>query len=498
LSIRWRLTLLNALIMGAILLVVGFFLFFLLRGALLSGVKDTAKNRAVELAQDVEEESGQGLLLDEGDAEELALDGVFAVVRDAEGHVLDQTLELESDEGASDTIWREALESGQPTGGTAELSRGGVSDYVYAVPVSPAHGSARVVEAGKSYESAEEAIGTLTSVLVGGALVAFLLSACGAYLLARAALYPVEAVVDSAREITEGDLSKRLPIAHKGDEIGRLTTTINGLLARLEEAFARLETAFGRLTETLARQRRFTADASHELRTPLTSISGYAQLLEEGGLDDPKVASESVAAIRRESEHMRELVETLLALARRDEDASLDREFCDLGAVAEEAVESARAVAKDTVAVGYAASERPIVVLSDRGQIRQAVSILLDNAVKYTPNGGRVGVAVHESDEWAKIEVSDTGIGISEDQLPLVFERFHQADEARASGGAGLGLAIARQIAEAHGGRIEAKSSLGEGSTFTLLLPRKHPISSVGSDLDLRTSGPGGSAGATS
>jgi signal transduction histidine kinase len=221
-------------------------------------------------------------------------------------------------------------------------------------------------------------------------------------------------------------------------------------------------------------------------------------VLEEGGFDNPKVASESVAAIRRESEHMRELVETLLALARRDEDASLDREFCDLGAVAEEAVESARAVAKDTVAVGYAASERPIVVLSDRGQIRQAVSILLDNAVKYTPNGGRVGVAVHESDEWAKIEVSDTGIGISEDQLPLVFERFHQADEARASGGTGLGLAIARQIAEAHGGRIEAKSSLGEGSTFTLLLPRKHPISSVGSDLDLRTSGPGGSAGATS
>jgi two-component system OmpR family sensor kinase len=497
LSIRWRLTLLNALIMVAILLVVGFFLFFLLRGALLSGVKDTAKNRAVELAKDVEEESGQDLLFDEGDAEELALDGVFAVVRDAEGRVLDQTVELESDEGANDTIWREALESGQPTGGAVQLSRGDVSDYVYAVPVSPAHGSARVVEAGKSYDAAEEVIGTLTSVLVGGALVAFLLSACGAYLLARAALSPVDAVVESAREITEGDLSKRLPVAHKGDEIGRLTTTINGLLARLEEAFARLEAALARLKEALARQRRFTADASHELRTPLTSISGYAQLLEEGGLSDPRVAGESVAAIRRETEHMRELVETLLALARGDEDASLDPEFCDLGAVAEEAVESARAVAKDKVAIWYAPPERPIVVFFDRGRVRQAVSILLDNAVKYTPNGGRVAVAVHQSEEWAKVEVSDSGIGIPEDQLPLVFERFHQADEARASGGAGLGLAIARQIAEAHGGRIEAKSSLGEGSAFTLLLPRKHP-SSMASDLDQRTSGPGGSAGEAS
>ena len=107
---------------------------------------------------------------------------------------------------------------------------------------------------------------------------------------------------------------------------------------------------------------------------------------------------------------------------------------------------------------------------------------------------GRVAVSMHESGEWVRIEVSDTGIGIPEDQLPLVFERFHQADEARASGGAGLGLAIARQLAEAHGGTIEAKSSLGKGSTFTLLLPRKPPTS-VGSDLDLQINGPGGSTG---
>jgi signal transduction histidine kinase len=475
--------------MGAILLVVGFFIFFLLRGALLSGVKDTAKSRAVEVARDVEGEALGEDYLNEEDAKDLLRDGVFAVVRDAEGHVLAQTVELESNEGASDPIWREALESGQPTGGAAELSRGDISDYVYAVPVSPPYGSARVVEAGKSYEYAEDAIGTLTDVLVGGALVAFLLSVCGAYLLARAALSPVEAVVDSAREITEGDLSKRLPVAHKGDEIGRLATTINGLLARLEGAFARLE-------EALTRQRRFTADASHELRTPLTSVSGYAQLLEEGSLKDPQAVRESAAAIKRQSKYMRELVETLLALARGDEGAPLDPGFCDLRAVAEEAVEPARAAAKDKVAIGYPPPERPVVVFCDGDRVRQAVSILLDNAVKYTPKGGRVAVAVREGEEWAKIEVSDTGTGIPEDQLPLVFERFHRADEARASGGAGLGLAIARQIAEAHDGRIEAKSSLGEGSTFTLLLPKKHSTS-AGSDLDPQTNCPGGSVGET-
>src|SRR5215217_9433515 len=201
--------------MGCILLVVGFFLFFLLRGALLSGVKDTAKNRAVEVAQDVEEEDPGEDPLDEGDAEELALDGVFAIVRDAEGRVLAQTVDLESDEGTSDTVWREALESGQPTGGAAELSQGEASDYIYAVPVSPSYGSARVVEVGKSYRYAEETIGTLTDVLVGSALAALLLAVCGAFLLARAALSPVEAMVGSADEITEGDLSKRLPVAHK-------------------------------------------------------------------------------------------------------------------------------------------------------------------------------------------------------------------------------------------------------------------------------------------
>jgi two-component system, OmpR family, sensor kinase len=477
------------LVMGAILLVVGLFLMFLLRNALLSGVTDSAESRAVEIAKDVEEEPEEDLL-DEEEAEELALQNVFALVRDADGRILAQTVELESGELASDPVWREALESGQPTGGTAELIEQDVSDYVYAVPVSPSYGPARVVEAGKPYKYAEQAIQNLTSVLIASAFVAFLLSGCGAYLLARAALSPVEAVVDSAREITESDLSKRLPVVHEGDEIGRLTTTINSLLARLEEAFARRE-------EVLARQRRFTADASHELRTPLTSVSGYAQLLEEGGLADPKVVRESVVAIRRESDDMRKLVEALLALARGDEDVALDPEFCDLGATAEEAVGSARVTAKDKVAIGCTPPKRPVIVFCDRGCVRQAISILLDNAVKYTPQGGRVEVAVRESEEWAKIEVSDTGIGISEDQLTLVFERFHRADEARTSGGAGLGLAIAHQIAEAHGGRIEAKSSLREGSTFSLLLPRKHPPT-ASSDLDTWTDRRGGSVGETS
>ena len=458
--IRWRLTLFNALIIGAILLALGLSLLLLLREALLSGVEDTVRSRAVAAARALE--SKEDPLSD--DVDQLTADGVFLIVRDARGRVLDQTTSFSTYEETSDDVWKRALASGNPAGGTAELTSED-SDYVYAVPVCPPAGPARVVEAGKSYDSVEDALEAFTTVLVVGGLLAFLLSVGGAYLLARAALSPVEAVVSSAREMTEGDLSRRLPVSHSKDEIGRLTTTINALLARLEAAFARREQA-------LSRQRRFAADASHELRTPLTSISGYAQMLEEWGLRDPQTAREGVAAIRQESERMRRLVEDLLALTRGDEGAPLEIEDHDLAGVAEEAAQTA---AGEKMAVEYLPAKHLVNASFDRDRIRQVASILLDNAVKYTAEGGKVTVRVRETNGWAELEVSDTGVGIPEDQLPLIFERFYRADPSRTAGGAGLGLSIARQIAEAHGGTIEVESTPGEGSTFTLLLPKKLP-----------------------
>jgi len=466
LPIRWRLTLFNALIIGAILLALGLSLYLLLREALLSGAEDTVRSRAVAAARALE--SGEDPLKDD-DVEQLTADGVFIIVRDARGRVLDRTTDFSTEEEPRDPVWERALASGNPEGGTAELSSQ-EPDYVYAVPVNPPAGPVRVVEAGKSYEPVEATLETFATVLAIGGLLAFLLSVGGAYLLARAALSPVEAVVSSAREMTEGDLSRRLPVAHPRDEIGRLATTINGLLARLEAAFARRE-------EALSRQRRFAADASHELRTPLTSIAGYAQMLEEWGLGDPRTTREGVAAIRQESERMQRLVEGLLALTRGDEGAPLEIEHHDLAAVAEEAVQTARSAAGEKIALSYLPPEQPVNAPFDRNRIRQVISILLDNALKYTPEGGKVTVTVRETNGWAALEVSDMGVGIPEDQLPLIFERFYRADKARASSGAGLGLSIARQIAEAHGGRIEVESTPGEGSKFTLLLPKDHPAS---------------------
>ena len=470
-SIRWRLTLFIALVIGGILLALGAALFFLLRETLLSSVEDTARNRAFAAARELT--SGEGLdredgrlALDDGLVDGLTLDGVFIIVRDSRGDIITQTVQLPESREVRNEPWRRALESGKPAHGTFELSEED-RQYVYAVPVKPPAGPARLVEAGKSYKLAQENVETMALVLASGFAVAFLLSVVGAYLLAHAALSPVNAVVTAARRITEGDLSKRLPVANPKDEIGRLATTINGLLSRLEAAFARRQ-------EALERQRRFAADASHELRSPLTSISGHARMLVKWALqEDPQRAKRSAGAIRREASRMQGLVESLLALTRGDEGAGLEVGRHDLSAVAEEAAQRARAVANGKISVEYARPQRGVMATFNQDSVLQLAGILLDNAVKYTPEGGKVRVQVREDDGHAQLEISDSGVGIPEDELPLIFERFYRADPTRTTGGAGLGLSIARQIAEAHGGAIEVSSKPNEGSTFTVLLPKK-------------------------
>ena len=463
--IRWRLTVYNALSIGLILVAFGLSSFLLLRNAALSDVEDDTRTRALAAARTVE----SGGELGSGEAERSSLGEEFVVVRDGRGRILDPDwLRESSPEEIEDPLWQRALGTGQPVGGEADYSPD-APDYVYAVPVDPPEGEARVVEAGRSYASATETLNAFAFLLVGAVLAALVLSVAGAYLLARAALAPVDAVVRSARRIGAGDLSKRLPVVRPNDEIGRLTTTINDLLARQEAAFARRE-------EALGRQRRFAADASHELRTPLTSITGYARMLKDGGLEEPEAAKKGVARILEQTERMNELVEALLAVARGDEkDAPLELVEGDLGAVAAEAVEAARAAANGKVVIEYVPPKGPVEAIFDRDRIYRTAAILLDNAVKYTPEGGVVKVGAKREDGWARLEVSDTGAGIQAEDLPRVFERFYRADPARSRGGTGLGLSIAQQVATAHGGEIEARSKPGKGSAFSLRIPESGP-----------------------
>jgi two-component system, OmpR family, sensor kinase len=474
LSIRWRLTLLNAVMIGAILLTLAGSFAWLWYDHSVDQVKNTTRTQAKEAAKALED--GEDLLGKDKDELTQATAGgsVVIVIRNAQGKVLGQMPDKPdfSTGEIHDLVWKEVVKDGKPEQhGKVESSSERAGYNVYAMGVKPPDNlaatrtsSARVVEAGKPYPSVRRILEEFAPVLATVGLLGFVLLVGGAYLLTRAALSPVEAVVRAAGEMSEGDLSRRLPVANPKDEIGRLTTTINALLARLEVAFARLE-------ETLSRQRRFAADASHELRSPLTSISGHARMLDEWALEgDKETAHRSVSTIRREAGRMRGLVESLLTLSRGDEGAPMEVGRYDLGAVAKEATETA---ADGKVSLEFVPTDHEITATFDRERVLQVASILVDNAVKYTPEGGSVTVRVQEENGGVALAVSDTGVGISEDQLPLIFERFHRADPSRSEGGAGLGLSIARQIAEAHGGQIRAKSTPGKGSTFTLLLPKR-------------------------
>jgi two-component system OmpR family sensor kinase len=475
LPIRWRLTLLNTVMIGVILLTLAGSFAWLLYEYRVDQVENTTRTQAKEAAKALED--GEDLLgKDKDELTQATADGaVVIVIRNAQGKVLGQMPDKPdfSMGEIHDPVWKEVFKKGQTEHGQVERSSEGADYNVYAKRVKPPDNlagtltsSARVVEAGKPYPSVKHILEEFAPVLATVGLLGFVLLVGGAYLLTRAALSSVEAVVRAAGEMSEGDLSRRLPVANPKDEIGRLTTTINALLARLEVAFTRLE-------ETLSRQRRFAADASHELRTPLTSISGHARMLDEWALDgDKETARRSVGTIREEAGRMRGLIESLLTLTRGDEGAPMEVGRYDLGEVAKEATETARAAADGRVSVELVPSENEVTATFDRERVLQVASILLDNAVKYTPEGGSVTVRVEEEDGGVALAVSDTGVGISEEQLPLVFERFYRADAARAEEGVGLGLSIACQIAEAHGGTIEARSKLGVGSTFVLLLPR--------------------------
>jgi len=288
------------------------------------------------------------------------------------------------------------------------------------------------------------------------------------YVLASRALVPVGHMIDELEAITDGRTLHRRLLAPQVqvDEIDRLANALNGLMARLETSFSAL--------------RRFVADASHELKTPLTVMRAGV----ERALTDEKLPPEALQPLEdtlQGVQHMTELVESLLTLARVDEGRmELHRERLDLCAVVEEVHETAQILGEDAgLEVTLDLPAEPVLVEGDRGRLRQLVMNLATNAVKYTPAGGRVELSLSQTSEAISLSVRDSGIGIAPGDVSRVFDRFWRADVARSRTGEqtgfGLGLSIARWIAEAHGGSIAVTSRPGRGSTFTVTLPKAEP-----------------------
>lgn len=287
-----------------------------------------------------------------------------------------------------------------------------------------------------------------------------LCAAAGGYWISTRALAPVDQITQTARTISAQNLSSRLVVPNTGDELQRLSETLNGMLDRLESAFKKIT--------------QFTADASHELRTPVAVMRTRTEL----SLRKARSAEEYrdvIAEVLAELEKTSALIEQLMFLARADSGAETLRFTpTNVAEVLREACHQGSALAEaKQIAFQEEISGDSMWVKGDTSSLRRLFLILIDNAVKYTPANGQVEVSLHRNDGFAVAEVRDTGIGIAEADLPSVFERFYRADKARTreSGGVGLGLSIGRWITEVHAGTIEVRSTPGRGSVFQVRLP---------------------------
>jgi two-component system OmpR family sensor kinase len=303
-------------------------------------------------------------------------------------------------------------------------------------------------------------------LLIGGAVGGLVLVAIGvaAYWLTRRELRPLERMARKSQAIAAGDLSQRVEPDDARTEVGRLGGALNAMLAEIERAFAERLAAEERL-------RRFVADASHELRTPVTSIRGYAELFRRGAGDRPDDLANVMRRIEQEGKRMGELVEELLLLARLDQGLPVERDPVDLSAVVDAAVDAARAADPERP-IGVD-SERRLVVLGAESRLRHVVDNLLTNARVHTPASTPVQVRLAAEDGEVVLEVADQGPGVPAEEADRIFERFYRTDRSRtrSQGGVGLGLAIVRSVAEAHGGAVGYRPRPGGGSVFRVVLP---------------------------
>jgi heavy metal sensor kinase len=304
---------------------------------------------------------------------------------------------------------------------------------------------------------------TLThgSILIFATAPLFLaIAAFGGYWMSRRALDPVDQMTQAARSIGAQDLAKRLAVPPTRDELARLAETLNAMLARLESTFRKIT--------------QFTADASHELRTPVAVMRTSAEITLRKSRGEAEYR-EALTQILHETDRLSQLIENLLSLARADSGAaSMKMERTDANALLAEACEKSRLLADQKgVALSRNGAADPVWMQADPDSIERLFFILLDNAVKYTPSGGQVDVKLGSDNGFAVVEIRDSGIGISAEDMPHIFDRFYRADRARTRehGGAGLGLAIGKWIAEAHGGEIRAQSAPTKGSLFQVRIP---------------------------
>ncbi|MDP3386952.1 MAG: ATP-binding protein [Eubacteriales bacterium] len=298
-------------------------------------------------------------------------------------------------------------------------------------------------------------IGVLVSL---AGLLGFIIIAIVGPGVSKKLVKPIGDMTEVARTISVNNINTRLNVKASQHELRELAETFNNMMDRIEEDYLR--------------QQQFVSDASHELRTPIAVLKGYTDMLDRWGKNDKAILDESIIAIKNEANNMQDLVEKLLFIARNDKKSlKLSKEEFNVNEIIEE-------VYKETTIIDekHDISSPPCqgaLIFADKNRIKQAVRIFVENARKFTPDGGKIEIYCSLDGEFIAINVRDSGVGIKKKQLKKIFDRFYRAEESREkeTGGHGLGLAIAKIIVLGHRGKIKVKSVYGEGSVFTILLP---------------------------
>jgi len=347
---------------------------------------------------------------------------------------------------------------------------------IQSMTLTTAHGGQFLVESGAPYNQIEVVLhGLLLTLAIYMPFVVSLAVAGGNWLMRRS-LAPVDEITKRAEGITSTNLGERLPVIRTGDELERLSISLNRMIGRLDDAFQHIN--------------RFSADASHELRTPLTILQLELEGIAQNHRDDGSVEDQIGSALE-ETDRMSRIVESLLAISRLDAgEARMDKTRLDLGELAASTGNEMVLLAEEKSIRLHMHTTAGVQVEGDRTRLQQVIVNLIDNAIKYTQQGGEVEIRVGVDGNTAVLEVSDNGPGIPDYALPHVFERFYRADKARAraSGGTGLGLSIVKAICVAHNTDVKVSSQEGRGTSFRVELPLLKIRANDGANVVMRQS----------
>ena len=469
-SIRVRLGIVVVALVAAALTGIGFTVYIRLDRNLIAEI-DSNLDRATERADrrlaaainDPTRSLDNGLQTSEtsGSTRSSGTDAFFVEFRDVSGSVVSSTLRRVGELPESPPkIPTDVMTS--PSLRYTVDSVDGATQYRLRVATVPGRGVMIVAASLDDTDSTLQHV--LLVELIGGGTVLIALAVLSQWLVA-VGLRPLRAMEKVTSAIVADDFSQRIEVTNPKTEVGGLGTSFNSMLERLQASFTAQQSTEDRL-------RRFVSDASHELRTPLTSIRGYAELYRAGALASPETMSRAMGRIEQEASRMGALVEDLLLLARLDEGTPLGAAPVDLAELAENAVSDARAV-EPSRTIELVRPAEPVVIRGDAARLTQVVLNLLANVRAHAGPEAAVTVTVRNVGASAEIVVQDTGLGMPEEVLEHVFERFFRADEARTStqDHFGLGLSIVSSIVHAHGGSVDAASTPGKGTTITVTLP---------------------------